>query len=154
MQRNKTITVFQGRVPNAAAGRHLQLHTCPLHCQPIDHRQLCRGEIKSKIKSKRQKSKSKSRNKMKIKKQNQNLFIVNQSITSNSLEVRSRPRPTRYTTPTSHFLKNFLKMENNLKINVQTIPIISFYHLCLLQNGTTFPQDVTEPLSKLCRPSQ
>ena len=76
---------------------------------------------------------------MKIKKQNQNLFIVNQSITSNSLEVRSRPRPTRYTTPTSHFLK----MKNNLKINVQTIPIISYYHLCLLQNGTTFPQDVT-----------
>ena len=78
-----------------------------------------------------------------MKKQNQNLFIVNQSITSNSLEVRSRPRPTCYTTPTSHFLKNFLKMENNLKINVQTIPIISNYHLCLLQNGTTFPQDVT-----------
>ena len=50
MQRNKTKTVFQGRVPNAAAGRHLQLHTCPLHCQSIDHRQLCRGEIKSKIK--------------------------------------------------------------------------------------------------------
>ena len=83
---------------------------------------------------------------MKIKKQNQNLFIVNQSITDNSLEVRSRPRPTRYTTPTSHFLKNFLKMENNLKINVQTIPIISFYHLCLLQNGTTFPQS-PKPLS-------
>ena len=148
MQRNKTITVFQGRVPNAAAGRHLQLHTCPLHCQPIDHRQLCRGEIKSKIKSKRQKSKSKSRNKIKMKKQNQNLFIVNQSITSNSLEVRSRPRPTRYTTPTSHFLKNFLKN------NVQTIPIISNYHLCLVQNGTTFPQGATKPLSELCHPLQ
>ena len=137
MQKNKTVNVFQGRVPNAAAGRHLQLHTCPLHCQPIHHRQLCRGEIKSKIK------KQMTRNKIKMKKQNQNLFIVNQSITSNSLEVRSRPRPTCYTTPTSHFLKNFLKMENNLKINVQTIPIISNYHLCLLQNGTTFPQDVT-----------
>ena len=78
-----------------------------------------------------------TRNKIKMKKQNQNLVIVNQSITSNSLEVRSRPRPTRYTTPTSHFLKNFLKN------NVQTIPLISNYHLCLLQNGTTFPQDVT-----------
>ena len=79
---------------------------------------------------------------------NQNLFIVNQSITSNSLEVRSRPRPTRYTTPTSHFLKNFLKN------NVQTIPIISNYHLCLVQNGTTFPQGATKPLSELCHPLQ
>ena len=109
-------------------------------------------EVRSNQKSKA--NDKKSRNKMKTKKQNQNLFIVNQSITSNSLEVRSRPRPTRYTTPTSHFLKNFLKMANNLKINVQTIPIISYYHLCLLQNGTTFPQGATKPLSELCHPLQ
>ena len=84
-----------------------------LHCQPIDHVQLSRGEI------------------------------------TPTSDLLHDPQ-----SPTSHFLKNFLKMENNLKNNVQTIPIISYYHLCLLQNGTTFPQDVTEPLSKLCRPSQ
>ena len=151
MQRNKIITVFQGRVPNAAAGRHLQLHTCPLHCQSIDHRQLCRGEIKSKIK------------KTNDKKQNQNEETKSKSLHCQPIDhvqlSRGEITPTSDPlhdpqSPTSHFLKNFLKMENNLKINVQTIPIISFYHLCLLQNGTTFPQGATKPLSELCHPLQ